>query len=171
MQKPSKIEENHITKEALKFLKNNFTASVATSHKNIPYVSVMYYVADDNFNFYFLTRRSTDKYLNLRENKNIAIVVGTGPKQISLKARGHAEILTGQAKRKIRDLLFFTLKDKGVKSWPIKKMPYFKESGEGETNHDIVFCFKPQHISFMNLDDKKYPKSISENFHFINQKP
>ena len=153
-------------KEALSFLQQNNTAAITTVYRNIPFLSTIYYVVDEDFNFYFLTKRGTDKYLNLTLNSNVAVVVGTGPKQISVQARGNAEILDGKEKGLVIKKIIEMVEKKEIKKIPIKEMNRFSPNGN-ILNTEVVVKVVPQQLIFMNLDDKSYPESISKEYHTI----
>lgn len=152
--------------DALRFLQKNNAAVIATAYKNIPYLATVHYAIDSKFNFYFITKRSTDKYLNLAINSNVALVVGTGPKHISVQARGHADILEGKEKEAAIKKITAMIKEKKIKKWPIKDMKRFNPNGT-ILNTEIVVRITPQQLTFMNLDDKTYPKSLSNQYHTI----
>ena len=74
------IMNKEISKQgALKFLKEKQLAVVSTvSAEGKPESATVLYFIDDDFNFYFITRRNTRKFGNLQStNNNVAIVVGT----------------------------------------------------------------------------------------------
>lgn len=148
-------------KDALNFLIANSTAVLATSHTNIPFASTIYYFVDKDLNFFFLTKANASKYLNISQNANVAIVVGTGPKHISVQASGKADFVFDEKRAEII-LEFMNLMERNfVKEWPIKDMEKFKDRST------VVFKVTPEFLQFMNLDDEKYPDSISTEYHQI----
>jgi nitroimidazol reductase NimA-like FMN-containing flavoprotein (pyridoxamine 5'-phosphate oxidase superfamily) len=153
-------------KEANLFLQNNNIAVIATTYKNIPFAAAVHYVVDSDFNFYFITSRNSDKYLNVVINPNIALVVGDGPKHISVQARGHAHILGEKEKPAAGKKIFTMIKKSGVKKWPARDMKRFHSDGTVLTT-EIIIKVVPQHLTFMNLDDKNYPKSLGNQYHTI----
>lgn len=155
-----------IKKEALQFLQANHVAAVATAHKILPYISVVYYVADDDFNLYFSTRKDTDKHLNLSTNSNVAVAVGLGPKHIALQARGHATLLGGEARERALHSLQQMLHKKKITNWPTLSLEKFQPTNGGMTT-DVVYRVTPQHLSFFNLNDQTYPQSLSNKSHQI----
>ena len=115
--------DKSLASDAYNFLKNNFVVALATSHLNLPYVSNVYYTIDEKFNFYFVTKMNTDKYLNMKANKNVALAIGVGPKHIGVKVRGHATILKDEKwKNRILSEISSMLLEKGITDWPIKKV-------------------------------------------------
>ncbi len=152
--------------EAYRFLKKNDTAVIATSYLNLPYASTIYYLVDDKFNFHFATKMNTDKFLNLKANKNVSLVVGVGPKHVSVQVRGQATVVKGKNQRKrilesIEEMLH-----KKVKVWPIRLMSRLKGKRKA-VDQEVVYKIIPQHLSFINIDDKDYPVSMSKRHHRI----
>ena len=78
--------------EAKKFLQNNYLASVATlSPDGEPQVAIVLYCLDDEFNFYFATRKHTRKSVNLENNGKIGIAVGGDHSPATAQMQGRAE--------------------------------------------------------------------------------
>jgi nitroimidazol reductase NimA-like FMN-containing flavoprotein (pyridoxamine 5'-phosphate oxidase superfamily) len=63
-----------ITQKERKFLLENETCRIATSHNDIPHIVPIAYIYDKR-NVTFVTDYGTRKYKNLEVNKNISIVV------------------------------------------------------------------------------------------------
>lgn len=62
--------------DALAFLTRNRTAVLATAgHDNLPHASAIHYVADENFNVYFLTLPSSRKYEALSAHPQVALTI------------------------------------------------------------------------------------------------
>jgi len=81
---------------ALKFLNepDRLTAVIGSCPSDgNTHVATVYYYVDNNFNFYFLTASNTQKYKNLLENPNAAIVVGFGPSRTTIQGQGTAALL------------------------------------------------------------------------------
>ncbi|MDD5318745.1 MAG: pyridoxamine 5'-phosphate oxidase family protein [Candidatus Pacebacteria bacterium] len=154
-----------IEKELVNFLKKNTTAVIATTHQRLPYLSTIYYVIDDKLSFFFITTKSTDKYLNLLKNDNVAMVIGSGPKHISAQLRGHAHIVYGKQKENATKAIFALHKKNKLKVVPIKDLKRLQSKNKPE--EFIVFKVIPQQLNFMNLDDHDYPKSLSRDYHYI----
>ena len=94
----SNIMNKEISKqEVLKFLKEKELAVVSTvSAAGKPEAATVIYFMDDDFSFYFITRRNTRKFENLQLNNNVAIVVGTELMPITVQIEGTAELVTGE---------------------------------------------------------------------------
>jgi uncharacterized protein len=63
-----------VTQKERKFLLENETCRIATSHNDIPHVVPVAYIYDKG-NVIFVTDYGTRKYKNLEVNKNISVVV------------------------------------------------------------------------------------------------
>ena len=78
--------------DAKKFLQNNYLASVATvSPAGEPQVAIVLYHLDDEFNFYFATRKQTRKSANLENNGKVGIAVGGDHAPATVQMQGVAQ--------------------------------------------------------------------------------
>ncbi len=146
-------------KDAVSFLRENVTAVVATSFNDEPRASTIYYYMDDAFNFYFITKRNTSKYINIEMNPRAALVIGMGPEHITVQARGKAELITDdQEREKIVNSLMEIHAREHIKTWPIEELEKFKDRNR------VVFKISPTQVLFMNLDSTAYPNSISDEY-------
>ena len=153
--------------EAHAFLESTNTAVLATSYLNLPYASTIYYSVDHEFNFYFITKPNAEKSFNLKTNKNVALVVGFGPKHISVQVRGHAAMLKDEKQRKKAiNLIEAAIGKEKAENIPIRKLGLL-QGKSAKSREEIVYKITPQHIVFFNLDDKAYPLSLSEKSHSI----
>lgn len=145
--------------DALRFLKENATAVVATSFKDQPRASTVYYFVDDDFNFYFATKRKTSKYINAELNPNAAVVVGSGPEHISVQFYGQIELIVNDVERqRLTEILVGSQNLRGTKIWPIDEL---RDLRYGQK---VVFKIIPEELFYMNLDSTKHPHTISNEF-------
>lgn len=153
------MDTTKFREDALAFLKENYTTVIATSFNDEPRASTIYYYIDDEFNFYFITKRNTSKYINIEMNPRAAIVVGTGPDHITVQAHGSVELVLEDAeKEKILGRFVEIGKHNNIEAWPIEDLDKFKD-------RNTIFCkIKPKQVVYMNLDSKKYPNSHSEEY-------
>ena len=87
-----------IINRAKDFLAKNKLCVVSTiSPESKPQSAVCLYIADDDMNFYFVTRSQTRKVSNLRSNKNVALVIGTELAPFTIQAEGNAEPVSGNS--------------------------------------------------------------------------
>ena len=145
--------QKNVKKEALKFLSHNHSAALATAHNNRPYVSVIYYIVDKKFNFYFLTKRATDKYKNIALNSTVSLTIGFGPSLINVQAKGKAKILYGKEKivgaRTVRKVL----NQKNINGWPIEELLRFKQETRELLKTDVLVKIIPYRLDFFNLEN------------------
>lgn len=82
------------THTEIDFLKKNEACRIATSHDNIPHVTPVTYYFENGY-FYMATDYDTRKYVNLKNNKNVAIVVDIylAGKHKAMIVQGTAEII------------------------------------------------------------------------------
>lgn len=151
------VTQEKLREDVFRFLQESSTAVVATSYKGDPRASTVYFHVDDDFNFYFVTKRKTSKYINAELNPRSAIVVGTGPEHISVQARGSIELIVDDTeKQKIMNLITGKQKLMGVKIWPIDELSNLEDS------HKVLFKIVPEEMFFMNLDSTLHPDTISD---------
>jgi uncharacterized pyridoxamine 5'-phosphate oxidase family protein len=150
-----------VAHEALRFLRDNATAVVATVQDGKPYAATVYFFVDDDFNFYFLSKRNTSKYVNISFNSNVAIVVGTGPEHITVQARGQGDIVVDEEQDAVYEKIKELRAREHVKSWPLEEIDKFKN------RQFVAFKVVPTELFLMNLDDKKYPESVSDHYNQI----
>ena len=74
MKNISNRDKASLTQKERKFLLENETCRIATSHNDIPHVVPVAYIYDKG-NVTFVTDYGTRKYKNLEVNKNISVVV------------------------------------------------------------------------------------------------
>jgi nitroimidazol reductase NimA-like FMN-containing flavoprotein (pyridoxamine 5'-phosphate oxidase superfamily) len=92
-------------KEALDFVSKNKLCVLATCINNKPEAATVVYVFNEG-NFYIGTNKDSRKLKNLRQNKEVAIVVGVSDELPSVQIEGKAEILTGETDKKARELFY-----------------------------------------------------------------
>ena len=154
----SQEEKEKVRKEVLKFLKERNTMVVSTvSLSGEPQAATVYYVADENFNFYFMTSVKSRKCENLHSNSKIAFVVGTGPEVVTIQGGGEVDKLDEQEAN-----VFYALIEKiALKSpwqWPLILLT--KDSF-------CTFRIKPKWMVWLNFQKDKYPDIASEEFYKI----
>jgi len=150
------MDNKDLKKDVLLFLQENSTAVVATAYKNRPRVSTVYFFVDEDFNFYFATKRKTSKYINLSLNPEVSFVVGTGPEHISVQAHGRAELIVNEEEReKLLRILVGKQNLKGVRLWPIDELEHLVDS------YKVLFKVVPEEMFYFNIDSHKHENSIS----------
>ncbi len=76
-------------KHVHEFLKHHHMGVLSTvTEDDKPWGSAIYYVVDQDFNFFFVTRQKTYKYQNLDQNPFAALTVVDEDKQITVQLTG-----------------------------------------------------------------------------------
>ena len=145
-----------LKKEAFQFLDEHVTAAMATVNLlGEPEVATMYYYTDDDFNFYFISARNSQKLKNIEANKNVAIVVGFGPAPITIQVGGIVEIrydFNDEFVNKIFEKINFHNLDQ----WPVLQL---------EKEGLIILKVKPKWLVLLNFDKEGHPNTYSHEFH------
>ena len=85
-------EKEKQKQDALLFLKENTLAVISTvSIENTPESATIYYVVDDNFNFYFMSETNSRKVNNFRANPHVALVIGTENAPVTAQVEGEVK--------------------------------------------------------------------------------
>ena len=84
--------------EVLKFIRDHQECVLATiAPSGQPEAATVLFAVDDNFTFYFGTKKEYRKYKNLLENGNVAVVVGTSGKDPrTAQIEGKVEMLNDE---------------------------------------------------------------------------
>lgn len=78
--------------EVTQYLRSKTIAVISTiSKEGKPMSATIYFLVDNDFNFYFITKTFTRKHHNIQLNPNIAMVVGTDNEPVTLQIEGVAE--------------------------------------------------------------------------------
>jgi nitroimidazol reductase NimA-like FMN-containing flavoprotein (pyridoxamine 5'-phosphate oxidase superfamily) len=146
---------------ALEFIKSHHTMVLSTvSSSGQPHAATMYYVADDDFNLYFITVSTSKKAENLRANSSTAFVIGAGPEIVTVQGGGSAVPLDEH-----QALVFYGLIEnialKSPWQWPLLMLT------KGKNTLFSTFRITPTRMTLFNLDKEKYPDIASEEFHTI----
>ena len=76
------------------FLRAHQSATLATADGAAnPHAAVIYYTFDDDYTFSFVTKTETQKYKNIEENKNVALVIYEEKSQTSVQVFGRVEVI------------------------------------------------------------------------------
>lgn len=100
--------DSSVRAEALAFAKSHSAGVLATVAKDYsPHASVVYYVADDSFNIYFLTKRGSRKYDAIKAHPQVAFTLGRQdiPQTLQIEGMG-SELESAEDQQKhVPDLL------------------------------------------------------------------
>ena len=154
------MENPQLKQEVLNFLRNNNVAVIATvSSDDKPQASAVYYISDDDLNFYFLTSRTSRKFSNLMQNSNLGLTVGIGPADITIQGGGAAQLVEDpKEQQEIIKFLSINADLRGSHYWPVLQLP---------NSEFAVFKFKPSWLVLLNLDKDGHPDTYKEEYHKI----
>lgn len=152
------MKKEDLNKEVRQFLGEQVIAAVATvSDEGEPRVSTMYYYTDDDFNFYFITAKDSQKLKNIEANNRVAIAVGFGPATITIQASGTA-LINYDFKGEFVDKVFKKIGFKNLDQWPVLQL---------EKGGLVLLKVKPQWLVLLNFDKEGHPNTYSHTFHQI----
>lgn len=147
--------EKHTQEQVLDFLKHNPHGVLATaSLDGKPWSSSIYFVTDENFNFFFITRKSTEKHKNINTNPNAALTVTDHSLQRTAQISGKVSKIPSQDIVEIMKKLSH-VKPHGDNKWvpPIVKV----HGGDY-----VILRLKPDFLQF--ADYKQTSSEIHEDF-------
>ncbi|MBI4087057.1 pyridoxamine 5'-phosphate oxidase family protein [Candidatus Kaiserbacteria bacterium] len=155
------IRQEAIRKHALEFLKSNYIMVVSTvSPSREPHAATMYYVADDDFNIYFMTAAKSRKAANLRANSKIAFVIGTGPEVVTIQGSGTAMPLDEH-----EALVFYGLFERIAPESSPRQWPLLRLAKKGDAFS--TFRITPASMVLLNVHKEKYPDIAPDEFHVV----
>jgi len=145
------METTDIQKNALAFLteSDRLTAVVGSCPKDgNSHVATVYYYVDNQFNFYFLTGTHSQKYNNLLENPNAAMVVGFGPSQTTIQGQGAAVLLEKSSEEENEAIAHIKqrLQNHQNETWPLFQLDTY------DSESIAVFKFIPDTLQLLNLE-------------------
>ncbi len=88
------------------------------SEEGEPQAATVYYVVDDDFNFYFMSAAGSRKCENLLANSKMAFVIGVGPEIKTVQGGGMAEAVNERA-GEIFEKLSEQIKLESPEQWPL----------------------------------------------------
>lgn len=137
-----------LKKEVLDFLQKHYLFTLATvGEKYQPHAAVLYYFIDNDFNFYFITRKGSEKFRNLTNNSKVAFVVFEEELRQSVQAQGIGEIaeISGESENKIIQKLLENGHKKNMDSF-VPLMSLYTESSI------VLFRVKIKSIKWLKVD-------------------
>lgn len=76
------------------FLQTHHSGTLATADGAAnPHAAVIYLTFNEDYTFSFITKTETQKYKNIEENKNVALVIYDEKEQASVQIVGHVEVI------------------------------------------------------------------------------
>lgn len=147
-----KKSEARIKKLALEFLRQQDTCVLATSNKDKVHAATILYLMDENDDIYFLTKRSSTKFKNIKKNSKISLVVYESrgfPKSVQIE--GVAEHITDpKINKKIIEQFVENVWDRAPFLPPV-----FRLGSGGST---ALLKVKMKRIQY--FEDSDYPEQI-----------
>ncbi len=135
---------------ALRFLSSTkvVCASLATVNEGgLPHNAIVYFHADEELHFYFLTPTDTNKHKNLLKNSKAALAIGATDQYTTIQVQGTAELLLkgSDAENTALACLKNRLIAVGV-TWPIYQLSAYDD--------DAIAVFKvtPTAFTYLNLE-------------------
>jgi len=156
------MDSTSIKKAALEFLNEpeRLTAVIGSCPADgNAHVATVYYYVDTDFNFYFLTAANTQKYQNLQENPNAAIVIGFGPSYTTMQGQG-TTVLLAKASTEEREAIAHIkqrLQNHHNETWPIFQL------GAYDSESIAVFKLVPENLQLLNLEHNSELPVTTEN--------
>ncbi|MBI2327786.1 pyridoxamine 5'-phosphate oxidase family protein [Candidatus Curtissbacteria bacterium] len=108
------------------YLRDAKLMQVATSQNNKPWIATVWYVNDEDWNLYFISRKNRRHSLEINNNPYVAGAIvlphtkGSGEKVRGLQFEGKAEEAKGKALKKARNL--YLIKYSSAEDIPLKKL-------------------------------------------------
>jgi general stress protein 26 len=140
-------------KNFLKFLKSKNIAAISTvSPDNQPMSATIYYIIDDDFTFYFMSK-DTHKTRNIQTNNKVALLISRENAPISAQIHGIADQIQGNSHFDMkRDELIQSLLHNPFSP------PIFEVKG------DDIFIYKitPTWMRWLDLTDKSDNKGFTQ---------
>lgn len=110
--------DSKVVQNAHEFLKHHPMAVISTvDEHNKPWGAAIYCVADEDFNFFFVTRSKTQKFKNIDANPHVAVTFADPETQTTVQVGGK---ITRVPSKDIIDVVFKKLaaiKPKGDTNW------------------------------------------------------
>lgn len=138
--------------ETLEYMKSQTVAALATVNAaGKPGAALVHFVVDDQFQVWFVTRRHTRKFESLRDNANVAMVVGVAEKAKTVQLTGRARMCGDKL---VQEFNMVAARNPGAFK------VYFGGSNGESPFHDIpgidvaVFRVTVSHVQLMDLNLK-----------------
>lgn len=150
------VASQEIIDKALKFIKEQHFAVIATVSANgEPEAATMGFFVDNDFTFYFISINECRKLDNLKNNDNVAIVVGLGPQAMTIQGGGKAKI-ENDVPNDLFQKMVGADANADISKWPIMKL-----AKKGFS----TIIVRPSWMEWMNLNPDS--DSYKEGFYKI----
>ncbi len=145
-----------MNKKVHDFLKQHPMGVLSTvSEDSKPWGSAIYYVADEDFNFFFATRAHTAKYQNITKNPAASLTVADEASQTTVQVAGELSRVPAEDYVSILFDKLAAVKPQGVKHW----VPPMTKIHEGDY---MVLKLTPTKLQY--ADYKQFNPDITHNY-------
>lgn len=139
----------HTNQKVHAFLRHNPMAILSTvDSEGSPWGSAIFYVADEDFKFYFVTRSGTLKYKNLEQSPLAALTVADNDSQTTVQASG---TISKVPLKEYGEVVFGKLMDARPKN-DIHWIPPLTKIHEGDY---VPLCFTPNKLQYADFQHRK----------------
>lgn len=133
---------------AHEFLREHPLGVLSTVSQGKPWGAAIFFVADDFFNIYFITRADTQKYKNIEKHPHVALTVADGKTQTTVQIAG---AVTRVSPDKYHDVVFrklASLRPKGDLNWapPVIKV---------HKGDYMVLKLEPDYLQYADFSQQK----------------
>lgn len=144
---------SNVNQKVHEFLKHNPMGVVSTVDDNgTPWGAAVYFIADDDFNIYFVTRAETTKYENLKKGRVAAFTIADRATQTTVQLTG--EVSEVSASDYMNNLFekFMALRHNDDHNWspPINKV---------HAGAYMPLCIKPTRLQYADYSQHKDPQA------------
>ena len=133
------------------FLNTNPLGVVSTvSSDGTPWGAAVYFIADDDFNIYFVTRAETTKYHNLKQGRVAAFTIADRATQTTVQLTGKvSQVSTSDYMENLFDK-FMEIRHNDDHGWtpPINKV---------HAGNYMPLCITPTRLQYANYSQHKDP--------------
>jgi general stress protein 26 len=155
------MSEYSSKEKVYEFLQSHAVGILSTATTaGIPSASPIYFIVDEDLNFFFVTKSDTKKAQNVKENKNVALTIVDSGIPLTIQSSGTVEEV--QDPQMYAKLAEANAKEKGGFSWP---PPLSKLESEGFL---LLYKFQPSWLRVGDFSESKEGADIQNNiFHVI----
>ncbi len=142
-------EPSHKHQDVHAFLRHHPMGVLSTVDSDgKPWGAAIYYVADEDFNFYFVTRVETFKYQNLDKSPFAALTIADADSQTTVQANGN---ISKVPVKDYMDIVFTKLAKIGPKDDPHWAPPLSKI----QAGNYMPLCLAPTKLQYANYKEHK----------------
>lgn len=158
-----RLTKAELKTHALEFIRQHPAAVLATATASgRPEAATMYFHVDNDFTFYFMAAKESQKIKNITQNPHVAFVVGVGIAPITIQGFGVATLSTDV------EYPFFAHVVKKIKLHHIDQMPLMRINKDSY----VTITVKPDSLMWLNLDKAGHPETYYDDFnHLIGNPP